>query len=247
MNMENLKNIKWNNQTFNEFREMLYSLKDEEYKSFNEKIIPNIGKNIGIRTPVLKEIGKKLKQSDQVLKMYNFLDEEDIYEEKVLQGYLLPNLRYSDTKELFNNIDLYILRIDNWALCDGFVVNLKEAVNSNKESFFVRVKKYIRSNNPWEIRFGLVLLNNYFVDEKHIEDIFLLVKYINNNDYYVSMAIAWLMSTCYFFNKFLTLEFVTSEKLNKECIVKTLQKILESKKITDKDSAQLKNLKKKYI
>ncbi|WP_138203782.1 DNA alkylation repair protein [Haloimpatiens lingqiaonensis] len=244
MDVYDLSNTQWNKKSYEEFKEFLYSIRDEEYKKFSERIIPNLGKAIGIRMPELKKISKSLFKNKDIMSFYNFLEEGDTYEEKIIQGILLPNLPYEDTKEIFNNIDLYILRIHNWALCDSFVASLKKVVNKNKESFFIRTKKYIRSTNPWEIRFGLVLLNNYFTDEKHIEDIFLMIKYVDNKEYYVTMGMAWLISTCYFVDNVLTIEFINSDKISKEVRNKSIQKILESKRLSQEEREHIKSIRK---
>ncbi|WP_102398856.1 DNA alkylation repair protein [Haloimpatiens massiliensis] len=244
MDVDNLSIIQWNKEKYEEFKEFLYSIKDEEYKKFNEKIIPDLGKSIGIRIPILKKISKSLCKNNDLMNFYNFLEEGDTYEEKLIQGMLLPNLPYEDTKNMFNNIDLYILRIHNWALCDSFVGSLKKVVKESRESFFIRTKKYIRSANPWEIRFGLVLLNNYFTDQKHIEDIFLMIRYVDSKEYYVVMGMAWLISTCYFVDGSLALEFIESEKISREVRNKSIQKILESKRLSEEERVNIKNLRK---
>ncbi|MFD3155843.1 DNA alkylation repair protein [Haloimpatiens sp. FM7330] len=244
--MQDLKSVKWDKNMYTEFRELLYTLGESKYKEYNEKVIPNIGENIGIRIPMLRKIAKKLSQSTEIEKVYNFLEDENTYEEKIIQGMILPHLNYCSSKELFNNIDLYILRINNWALCDNFVVSLRNPVKTNKESFFLRIKKYIRSNNPWEIRFGIVLLNNYFVDQKYLDDIFLLMDYVKSKEHYVTMAIGWLISTCYFTNKELTLNYIKSEKIELNCINKALKKILESRKVSKEDKIIIKKLRDKY-
>lgn len=243
MIIEDLVSIKWSKDNYFEFKNLLYSYKDPKYKEFNEKIIPNIGNSIGVRMPTLRNISKNLSKNNDLVNFYNFLEEGDTYEEKIIQGMILPYLPYEIENNIFNNIDMYILRINNWALCDSFVVSLKNSVNKNKEGFFLRSKKYIRSNNPWEIRFGLVLLNNYFTDRKYIEEIFLMTRYIKNNQYYVTMAIAWLISTCYFVDKVLTLNFIKEGKLTEEITKKTIQKILESKKLSDSDKNEIKEVK----
>lgn len=235
MHTENLQTIKWNKENYYQFLKLLEELGEEQYFKFSFKIIPELGFSYGVRMPILRKISKEVSKNVELNKFYNLLDEGRSYEEKLIQGMLIPKLKYLDTKELFEYIELYILRINNWALCDTFVSSLRPVIIKNQDAFFVRIKKYLNSKNAWEVRFGLILLNNYYADENHLKKIFSLITTVNNDNYYVKMGIAWLLSTCYFQNRELTIEFINSNKITVWCKNKALQKILESKKLLDKN------------
>ena len=75
-----------------------------------------------------------------------------------------------------------------------------------------------------------------YVYEKNLENIY-------NEEYYVKMAIAWLLSKClvYFYEE--TVEFLTKTKLDKFTKNKSIQKAIESYRISDIRKKELRNLK----
>ena len=87
------------------------------------------------------------------------------------------------------------------------IINFKEWIvifwksdkifKKNKEVGYKKIVEYVNSNNEFEIRVGLVLLLNYYIEPKYLNDIFKICDSINNKKYYCKMAIAWLISICY--------------------------------------------------
>lgn len=245
MDFKDLPNIKWDKESLSEFRDFLKSLGDKKYADFNAKIIPDRGKTYGVRNPDLKKVEKSFKKSQNAKELYEILDGTDIYDEKLLRGFLVSKIQFNSSIEMFDCIDSYIKCINNWALCDSFVGSLKNFVKKNKDEFYKKIKIYLKSENEWERRFGLILLNGYFKEEKYIEDIFSILPYINTDEYYVKMGMSWLISTLYLTDKNKTIEFLKERKIEKWCINKSIQKIRESYRVPDEDKEFLKTLKVK--
>ena len=226
---------------YDEFLSELHSLQDLKYKEFHGKLIMS-DKLIGVRTPELKRIAKVIARS-------NYLDffkenKHQLYEENLIHGLVLGYLKL-DFNELKPLVDNFIPYIDNWAVCDMTVANLKVyKKNKTKDIVFDEIKNYINNNNPWINRFGYVLLLEYFIEEKYIQEIFdLCTKY--KDHYYVKMAIAWLISMCYIKYKGRTLTFLKKTKLDSWTHNKAIQKIIESNRVEDSDKIILRGLKRK--
>lgn len=232
----NLRKDKWTKEDYNNFIKYLYTIKEEDYKKFQEKIIPN-KKIIGIRTNKLKSIAKEIYKANYQ-EFINVI-ENNYYEENILYGLILTNIKDINIQLIYLN--KYKLIIDNWASCDLTISNLK-IVKDNKEIFFNFILKNINNKYPYTKRFCYVLLLNYFIEEKYLNQIFNLCN-IENNDYYVNMSIAWLLSICYIKYKKETLKFLENNKLNKFTYNKTIQKIIESNQILKKEKIKLKKLK----
>lgn len=230
-------------QNYEEFIYYLVSIGEEEYRDFCSKITPDLGSAIGIRMPILKNIGKKLSKNSNIEEMIELLNREDYYEVKLLQGMLIGKLDPGNVN-IFTYIDEYILRINNWALCDSFISSLRQLVLKNKEEFYRRVKLNIQSENPWEVRFGLIILNCYFNSEKYIDDILSYVIEAERDHYYVKMGIAWLISTIYFTDKTKVKSFLQTTHMDKWCVNKSIQKICESLKASGEEKIDLKKLKR---
>lgn len=243
MNIEELKDIKWDERNLKIFNQFLKELGEEDYAEFNRRIIPDMGDAYGIRVPILRKISNNIGKSKNIRELYDYLRDKEVYEEKLLQGMIIPKLDYENVEEILKAIDEYILRINNWAICDSFVSTLKQIVNKNRELFFNKIKEYVKSDNPWEIRFGLILLNNYYSTNEYLDFIFDTVSSIKSQHYYVKMGIAWLISTCYISNKDKVTEFIKSNSMDKWCRNKSIQKIVESTRVSKEEKLEIKKLK----
>jgi len=224
---------------YNDFINELYSLEDLKYKEFHSKLILS-DKLIGVRTKELKRMAKTIARSNY--KEFFKQNNHKLYEENIVHGLILGYLKL-DFNDLNPLIDDFIPYIDNWAVCDLTVSNLK-IFSKNKDIGFIEIKKYLKDNNPWINRFGYVLLLNYYIDDKYIDKIFKLCSNYKD-EYYVKMAIAWLVSMCYIKYKDKTLEFLNNNILDKWTYNKTIQKIIESNRVSKEEKLILKGMKLK--
>lgn len=224
---------------YNDFLNELYSLQDLKYKEFHGKLIMS-DKLIGVRTPELKRIAKVIARGNY--QKFFKENKHELYEENLVYGLVLGYLKL-DFYELKPFVDEFIPYIDNWAVCDMTVSNLKVyKKNKTKNIVFNEIKKYLKNDNPWINRFGYVLLLNYFIEEEYIDEIFELCE-IYKDEYYVKMAIAWLISMCYIKFKGRTITFLKKHKLDVWTHNKSIQKIIESNRVTNEDKKMLKGLK----
>lgn len=223
-----------------EIRKKLISLSDEKYKEFNSKLCPGIKNIIGVRIPIIKKLAKEYKDKD----VYSYMNSNDeiYFEEIMLKGVLIGYLK-KDINEIFSLLENFIPKINNWAICDTTVANLK-IINKNKKETLKFIEKYLKSNNEFEVRFALIVLLDYFIEKEYLDYIFTSVEKIKLDKYYVKMAIAWLLSICYIKYKEETMYFLNNTNLDKWTFNKTIQKIIESRRITDEEKEKLKKLKK---
>lgn len=104
--------------------------------------------------------------------------------------------------------------------------------------------KYLRSDKEFEIRFGVVMLLSYYVEEKYLERNFEFFDLIKNTDYYVQMAVAWAISVCLvkFYDK--TVNYLEVANLDDFTYNKAIQKAIESYRITDEKKMELRKMKR---
>ncbi|NLZ49935.1 MAG: DNA alkylation repair protein [Clostridiales bacterium] len=244
MKIEELDHIEWNAEAYGSFINLLQSLSDEAYGKFNSRIIPDIGFSYYVRMPMLRKIARKVEKNKDLESFYNFVSAGSSYEEKLLQGMLMYKVNFKSFSHMMSSIDCYIKKVNNWALCDSFVSNIRKLVEGNKEEFLSVIPKYIKSTEPWSVRFALVTLNNYYTEEVYLDFIFDSIQNIENHDYYVNMGVAWLISTCYLVNKEKTKIFIQSGQLDDWCINKAIQKIVESLRVSLEEKEEIKKLRK---
>lgn len=234
----NLENINWNKDNYNEFINYLFTLQDLKYKEFHRKLI--LSNNlIGIRTPILKEIAKKISKGDY--KTFIKLNKHEIYEEIIIHGLIIGYL--SDFNESLSLLDNFIPYVDNWAINDIVCANMK-IFKKYQEIGFNKILNYIESNNPFQIRIGIVLLLNFYTNDKYIDKIFDIVDNIHNDNYYVRMANAWLLSICYIKYKEKTYNYLLNNDLDKFTFNKAISKICDSKRVDIKDKEKLKKIRR---
>ena len=106
------------------------------------------------------------------------------------------------------------------------------------------MQKYLNSNKEYEIRFVLVMLLNYYIEEKYLYNIFKIIEQYQYNDYYAHMGAAWLISICYIKYPKETTKFLINSNLDTKTYNKSIQKIIESNKIDKRTKNKLKTLKK---
>lgn len=223
-----------------DIRKKLFELQDLKYKEFHSGLCPNVDKIIGVRVPQLKQIAKEIAKKDYKEFLENAQDE--YYEELVLQGLVIG---YSKTtiEETFKYLKSFVPKINSWAVCDTTCSNLKITKKYMREMWEF-LEKYINSDREYEIRFALVMYLNYYLSEEYIDEIFEKVNKITNKEYYVQMAVAWLVSFAYIKQKEKTEKYLYKNNLDKFTLNKSIQKICESYRVSDEDKAKLRKIKK---
>ena len=224
----------------NVIREKIFSLADEKYKEFHSGLCPNTNNIVGVRVPILRNYAKELVK-EGFEKNYNKIQTE-YYEEIMLKGMMI-GLEKMDIDTKLTYIKEFIPYIDNWAVCDIFVAGLKI---KEKEKFYNFIQKYLENNKTeFEIRFGLVSLLDYYIDKEHIQEIFKITDKIKRDEYYIEMAIAWLISICYIKFPKETEEYLNNNKLSDFAYKKSIQKIIESTRVDEQVKNKLRKMKRK--
>lgn len=239
----------WTKDDYSEFRKYLYSQQDLEYRKFHSSLVPGIGEHydfIGIRMPILRELGKYISKGNwhSFLAVIPSPDYELTYEERTIKGIVI-GLAKVDYNEFLSLIDSFLPSIDNWAICDCFCSGLKQ-VRKYKDQFLTVALEYCKSSNPWIVRAGLVIILFHLIEEDTLNIIFALADSINSEEYYVNMAVAWLLSMCYVKYPNKTLEyFENNTTLCDFTYNKALQKTRESLRVSSSDKEYLNTLKRR--
>lgn len=225
----------------NEIRKKLLNLGEENYKNFSSSLIPNVNNMIGVRIPVLKKIAKQLSKEPDV---FTYIENANsvYFEETMLKGLIIGYLKV-DFNTILEYIKLFVPQINNWSVCDSFCANLKVTIK-HKDEMFDFILGYRNSKNEFELRFMVVMLLDYFISEKYIDIIFSVFDSIKKEDYYVKTAIAWGLSSCFIKFPIKTKEYLIKNNLDDFTHNKTLQKCIESYRVSENDKLYLRKLKR---
>lgn len=235
-----LKKDNWTNKDYQQFLKYLETKQDINYKKFHSAIIKKEINLIGIKTPILRNIAKEIFKGnyESFLKLVT----HTYYEETIIYGFIIANIKKLDNS-LINYINIYKTKINNWATCDLFCSSLK-IVTKNKEFFYNYIKENIKSKEEYIQRMCFVLLLNYYIEPKYLEDIFLYCDKYCKNTYYVNMAIAWLLSCCYIKYKEITLNYLKKTQLDTFTYNKTISKIIDSYRVSKEEKEILRKMKR---
>ena len=224
-----------------QIKENLLKLSDKKYKEFQSNLCPETNNIIGVRIPILRDYAKKLTKEYEIEQLLKVIDDE-YCEETMLKGILIGL-----SKKDFNKIKIYmekfIPKINNWAICDVFCSSLKIA-KKNKEEMWEFIQKYLKSDKEFEIIFSIVMILNYYIDDKSLQANFHIFDNIKSKKYYVQMAIAWAISICLIKYYDETIQYLKKSKLDKFTYNKAIQKAIESYRINNEQKDFLRKMKK---
>lgn len=217
----------------------LFSLQDEKYKSFNSKLIPNIpeDKQIGVRIPDIRRLAKEVRNTDTATNFLNNLPHR-YFEENNLHGYLIEYINNFD--EAMELTEKFLPYIDNWATCDTMS---PKVFRKYLPCLYEKIKVWLKSGDTYTIRFGINMLMKFFLDENFNEESLTLVAEIESEEYYVNMARAWFFATAMAKQREKTLLYLKEKRLDKWTHNKTIQKCIESYRITKEDKQLLREMK----
>lgn len=218
----------------------LFELRDESYFQFHKKLIPTVpeDKIIGVRTPALRAYAKKVAKYPEV---YEFLQElpHTYYEENNLHGALL-GLLYKDVEAYIAELEKFLPYVDNWATCDMMGAKV---FKKNLPLVYEHVKKWINSEDVYTVRFGVVTLLGYFLEDAFEPEMLDLVAGIRTEEYYVKMAVAWYFSIALVKQYDATIPYLQKHVLPVWEHNKAIQKAIESYRIDSETKQYLRSLK----
>ena len=214
----------------------LLSMRDEKFAQLNRKIIPNInGKNIiGVKTPSLRKYAKTIPNVNL------FLDKlpHNYFEENQIHAFILSDIR--DFETCINMVDKFLPYIDNWATCDQLI---PKTFAKNTEKLLPWINKWIKTKHTYTTRFAIGLLMRFYLGDKFNQKYTKMIIDIKSNEYYINMMRAWYFATALAKNWDEVVGIIENKKLDIWTHNKTIQKSIESFRISNDQKKYLKSLK----
>ena len=219
----------------------LAGYRDEGYKAFQEKLVPNIPPEtiIGVRTPDLRKLAKELYQSPDRDAFLNELPHA-FFEENLLHMFMISMIR--DFDECVRAVETFLPYVDCWPVSDQ---STPAVFKKNHEKLLPYVLKWIASEHVYTARFGLRMLMNEYLDEDFRGEYLELAAGKKGGDYYLKMMIAWFFATALAKRWDETVPYLEAGLLDEWVHRKAIQKALESYRVTDAHKEYLRSLKAK--
>lgn len=219
-----------------EIQQQLFELQDMAYRDFHSRLMPDIDKEtvIGIRVPVLRKYAKSIAGTELAEKFIKELP-HCYYEENNLHMMLITGIK--DYARCLTEIERFLPYIDNWATCD---FPAPKCFENHKEDLLPVIKRWIASSETYTIRYGIGMLMRLYLDEDFDPEYVRLVVGVKSDEYYVNMMIAWYMATALAKQWDAVIPYIEEHRMSDWVHRKTIQKAVESYRITDEQKKYLK-------
>lgn len=219
-------------------RNMLFENADLKYKEFHSKLMPTVAPDnvIGVRIPVLRKIAKEFEKDSHCPLFLSSLPHK-YYEENNLHAFIIAGIK--DYDKCIDEVNRFLPYIDNWATCDSLRPRCFE---KNTDKLIEEIYRWIISDHTYTARFGIEMLMVFYLEEKFDEKYLHLISRIKSDEYYVNMMIAWYFATALAKQWECTISYLENGILSPWLHNKTIQKAIESHRITDGQKAYLRNL-----
>ncbi len=163
---------------------------------------------------------KKCSNGIDVIRCFESVPTDTLcYEETVVWGFLI-NLEKCSLAERLEMLDRYVPVLDNWAVCDSYCTHAKWINSADKDILWAFIQQWIDSEREFEVRFAVVVMVCYFLNEEWLERVFQRIDALDFSliksqyktikgkpnvaqqgsvqgaePYYVRMGVAWLLAT----------------------------------------------------
>ena len=218
--------------------ERLKARRDAEYGEFQSKLVPNIDKSriIGVRTPDMRKIAKEINGTKEAKDFIAELPHK-YYEENLVHFFLIAAIK--DFDECVKAVEEFLPYIDCWPVSDQ---STPACFRKNHEKLLPLIKKWIGSEHVYTARFGMRMLMNEFLDGDFKEEYTEWVASKSGEDYYLKMMIAWYFATALAKQYRAAVKYIEERRLDPWVHNKTIQKAIESYRVSDKHKEYLKTL-----
>lgn len=221
-----------------EIQSRLFEMQDLGYKDFHVKLMPGINPDtvIGVRTPALRAFAKEVFKSGDYDEFIGTLPHE-YYDEMNLHGFIICEIK--DYEKVVYEIDRFLPYVNNWATCD--LISPKKAFSKNTDKLIQDIKRWMASDETYTCRFGMEMLMSYFLDDLFKPEYLEWVKEVESEEYYINMMRAWFYATALAKQYEATVPYIEKHLLDDWTHKKSIQKAVESYRITAEQKEYLKS------
>lgn len=214
--------------------EVLFSLQDAKYRKFQQNLIPNIAPDsiIGVRTPELRRLSMEVENRERFLASLP----HSYFEENQIHAFLLEREKDFDT--VIGQVERFLPYVNNWATCDQL---RPKVFRRHRKQLLPYIQKWMLSDHTYTIRFGIGMLMCHFLDEDFSPEYLQWVAAVTHEDYYVKMMVAWFFATALAKQYDAAISYIAQYRLDSWIHRKTIQKAVESCRISSEHKRILKS------
>ena len=222
-----------------EIREGLFARQDIKYRDFQVGLIPGktVDSMIGVRTPELRKYAKELLKNPEIGDFLSALPHQ-YFDEDQLHAFIISGMK--DYDKCMEELERFLPYVDNWATCDQMSPKI---FKKYRQQLFSRIEEWIKSDRTYTVRFAVGMLMEHFLDEDFDPKYPEMVAKLRSEEYYINMMIAWYFATALAKQYDTVIPYIEKKKLDVWTHNKTIQKAIESYRITPEQKEYLRSLK----
>ena len=219
-------------------QQQLFTMQDLKYRDFHSRLLPGIDKEtiIGIRTPILRKFAKEFGKTEEAKAFLQELPHQ-YYEENNL--HLMIVNAEKDYAACLEQVKRFLPYINNWATCD---MPLPKCYAKHKKELLKEIPQWLASGETYTMRYGMGILMSLYLDEDFKPEYLEWVISVRSEEYYVNMMIAWYLATALAKQWEAAIPYLEKRVLSDWVHRKTIQKAVESYRITPEQKVYLKSL-----
>jgi 3-methyladenine DNA glycosylase AlkD len=244
-------------------RRRLVEFAEPEYRTFVSKLLPGVDNILGVRVPTLRSLARTIARNcggdflnavfDATSPSHNdaespFGFKRDVFEsceERLVVGFVVAETSF-DFDERLDAIAAFVPFIDSWAVCDSFSAALS-IPKDRRDEFWEFLDFCAAAERPLEVRFAGVATLHHFLEKERLAAVFERANRIaarRLGEYYVDMSLAWLVAEAFIRFPDATLNFLAQNNFDDFTFNKSLQKIVESRRVDEETKDEIRRLKR---
>lgn len=219
-------------------RDRLEQFRDEKYREFQSKLVPNISKDVilGVRTPAMRRVAKEFFGTEEGDAFMTELPHA-LYEENLVHFFMIALIK--DFDRCIAETERFLPYVDCWPVSDQ---SSPKVFSKKHEKLLPYIRSWIDSDHVYTARFGMRMLMNEFLGPDFRTEYLDWVANKTGEDYYLRMMIAWYFATALAKQYDAAVKVIEKRTLEPWTHNKAIQKARESFRVSEEHKAYLKTL-----
>lgn len=233
------------NMNITEVKTFLNENSEPDFQRFSARLINNSSLPLlGVRLPLLRKLAAEIHKAGGANDFYAECDFSSI-EMCQLYAFVLGKEK-GDINELLVLFDKAAAHVDNWATCDALCQSFKQC-EKHRAEVWEKLETYLATGKTYYMRIAVVTMLSHYLTDEYIDRVLKVISETENDDYYYKMGAAWAAAAALANFPEKTFEFFENCRLDDWTYNKAIQKMLESRRVSNETKTALRGIKRKAV
>lgn len=221
--------------------ERLLSLSKTNGQIYVSKVTPGSSPSLGVSVPNLRKIAKEIAKGDYMEFLHN--GPEEYWEYETLKAFVIGYAKM-DIETAIKECQDFIPKLHDWSVSDSLCQNFTIA-RKHPERVYQWLMEMAKVDSEYHQRVVAVILMSHLLVPEYIDGILDCMNRLKHPGYYTKMGVAWCVATAYAKFPQETHAFMLDNELDDWTYNKSIQKMIESYRVSDEAKAVLRTMKRK--